>query len=60
MTTGRGDMKTGWLPILEPDQPETDAVCLIQSFYALSVRLAELRGVDRERPRHLRKITRTR
>jgi glucosamine--fructose-6-phosphate aminotransferase (isomerizing) len=49
-----------WLPTLGPDHPETDAVCLIQSFYAMMVRLAERLGIDPERPRHLQKVTRTR
>jgi glutamine---fructose-6-phosphate transaminase (isomerizing) len=49
-----------WLPTQGPDHPETDAVCLIQSFYAMMVRLAERLGIDPERPRHLQKITRTR
>jgi glutamine---fructose-6-phosphate transaminase (isomerizing) len=48
------------LPALAPDHPETDAVCLIQSFYAMMVRLAEHLGIDPDRPRHLQKITRTR
>ena len=48
------------LPALAPDNPETDAVCLIQSFYAMMVRLAERLGIDPDRPRHLQKITRTR
>ena len=50
----------GRLPALPPDQPETDAVCQIQSFYAAAVRLAKLRGMDADRPRHLNKVTRTR
>jgi glutamine---fructose-6-phosphate transaminase (isomerizing) len=50
----------GRLPALEPDHPETDAVCQIQSFYALAVRLAARRGTDVDRPRHLQKVTRTR
>jgi glucosamine--fructose-6-phosphate aminotransferase (isomerizing) len=48
------------LPTLSPDHPETDAVCLIQSFYAMMVGLAERLGIDPDRPRHLQKITRTR
>jgi glucosamine--fructose-6-phosphate aminotransferase (isomerizing) len=48
------------LPALPPDHPETDAICLIQSFYAMVVRLAAMRGRNADRPRHLRKITRTR
>jgi glutamine---fructose-6-phosphate transaminase (isomerizing) len=48
------------LPALAPDHPETDAVCLIQSFYAMAVRLASELGRDASQPRHLRKVTRTR
>jgi glucosamine--fructose-6-phosphate aminotransferase (isomerizing) len=48
------------LPTLDPDHPDTDAVCLIQSFYALTVHLAARRGTDVDRPRHLQKVTRTR
>lgn len=53
--SGRGDLRA-----LDPDHPETDAVCLIQSFYGLAVRLAAERGLDVDRPRHLKKVTRTR
>jgi len=49
----------GALPVLEPDHPETDAIRLIQSFYAMLPALARRLGVDPERPRHLRKVTRT-
>jgi len=48
------------LPALTPDHADTDAVCLIQSFYGLAIRLAQRRGVDVDLPRHLQKITRTR
>jgi glucosamine--fructose-6-phosphate aminotransferase (isomerizing) len=48
------------LPVLAPDHPEADAACLIQSFYGLSVRLAEQRGSNADAPRHLQKVTRTR
>jgi glucosamine--fructose-6-phosphate aminotransferase (isomerizing) len=47
------------LPVLAPDHPGADAICLIQSFYAFLVRLAAARGTDVERPRHLQKVTRT-
>jgi glucosamine--fructose-6-phosphate aminotransferase (isomerizing) len=50
----------GRLPALDPDQPEADAVCLLQSFYGMAVRLAAERGLDVDRPRHLKKVTRTR
>jgi glutamine---fructose-6-phosphate transaminase (isomerizing) len=55
-----GPALEGRLATLPPDHPETDAVCLIQSFYALAVRLARRLGTDVDRPRHLRKVTRTR
>jgi glutamine---fructose-6-phosphate transaminase (isomerizing) len=48
------------LPALPPDQPEADAICLIQSFYGFLVRLAGQRGIDIDHPRHLQKVTRTR
>lgn len=50
----------GRLPALIPDQPEADAICLVQSFYGLLLDLAKQRGVDAERPPHLQKVTRTR
>jgi glucosamine--fructose-6-phosphate aminotransferase (isomerizing) len=55
-----GTTAPGRLPALPPDHPETDAACLIQSFYAMLIRLAERLGTDVDRPRHLRKVTRTR
>jgi glucosamine--fructose-6-phosphate aminotransferase (isomerizing) len=48
------------LPALPPDQPDADAICMIQSFYGLLVKLAARRGTDADRPRHLQKVTRTR
>jgi glucosamine--fructose-6-phosphate aminotransferase (isomerizing) len=45
---------------LPPDQPDADAICLVQGFYAMALRLAALRGTDVDRPRHLKKVTRTR
>lgn len=50
----------GVLPVPPPEHPETDALCLIQSFYRLAVRVAERRGINVDQPRHLKKITRTR
>jgi glutamine---fructose-6-phosphate transaminase (isomerizing) len=50
----------GELPALTSDHPETDAVCLIQSFYGLAIRLGQRLGTDVDLPRHLQKITRTR
>ena len=50
----------GRLPALPWDQPEADAICMVQSFYAAAVQLAKLRGADPDSPRHLQKVTRTR
>jgi glucosamine--fructose-6-phosphate aminotransferase (isomerizing) len=50
----------GALPVLAPDHPETDAVCLIQAFYAMVLRLALRLDMDPDHPRHLQKVTRTR
>ena len=49
-----------FLPTLAPDHPDADAICLIQSFYQLLLRVAARRGNDVDRPRHLQKVTRTR
>lgn len=49
----------GAMPVLPPDHPETDAVCLVQSFYGFLGELAVARGVDLMNPRHLQKVTRT-
>lgn len=59
-TTDQEDRTSGRLPALAPDHPETDAICLIQSFYAMVADLAAARGADVDRPRHLQKVTRTR
>ena len=50
----------GRLPTVRSHHPDTDAVCLIQSFYSLAIRIAARRGTDVNRPRHLQKVTRTR
>jgi glutamine---fructose-6-phosphate transaminase (isomerizing) len=59
-TTGAQGPAAGRLPAPAPDHPETDAVCLIQTFYEMAYRLAARRGTDVDRPRHLQKVTRTR
>jgi glucosamine--fructose-6-phosphate aminotransferase (isomerizing) len=58
--TGPRASSAGGLPALVRDHPDVDAVCLIQAFYVLTMRLAALRGTDIERPRNLQKVTRTR
>lgn len=55
-----GERQHWRLPTLLPDQPDADAICLIQSFYAFAEDLAARRGIDVDRPRHLEKVTRTR
>jgi glucosamine--fructose-6-phosphate aminotransferase (isomerizing) len=61
LRTGAGiGADIGALPTLPTDHPDTDALCLIQSFYGFLIRLAELRGTDLSAPRHLQKVTRTR
>jgi glucosamine--fructose-6-phosphate aminotransferase (isomerizing) len=47
------------LPAVAPEQPEADAICMIQSFYVAAARLARMRGIDPDNPRHLQKVTRT-
>ena len=44
------------LPALASDHPDSDAVCLIQSFYGLAIRVGQRRGTDVDVPRHLQKI----
>jgi glucosamine--fructose-6-phosphate aminotransferase (isomerizing) len=58
MTDCRSD--GGELPALVSDHPDADAVCLIQSFYGLAIRLGQRLGTNVDLPRHLQKITRTR
>jgi glucosamine--fructose-6-phosphate aminotransferase (isomerizing) len=60
LTAEPGDAAPGRLPALPARHPETDAVCLVQSFYAMLIRLADRLGLDVDRPRHLQKVTRTR
>jgi fructoselysine-6-P-deglycase FrlB-like protein len=60
LMTGHKPQHASDLPALAPEHPETDAVCLIQTFYALAIRLAQCRGTNIDLPRNLQKITRTR
>jgi len=53
------DVMANSLPVLQPDQPETDALCIIQSFYAMMLALADRLDIDVDKPRNLQKITRT-
>ena len=58
--TAGADRASDGLPALAPDQADADAICLIQSFYAFLLRLAQARGANVDRPPHLQKVTRTR
>lgn len=55
-TAGRHE---GVLPVLAPEQPEADALCLLQTSYTMTVALAARLGVNVDQPPHLLKITRT-
>src|SRR5262249_55593703 len=55
-TAEPGAVTKGLLPALAPDHPETDAICLIQSFYIMADQLAAKLGIDASQPRHLNKI----
>jgi glutamine---fructose-6-phosphate transaminase (isomerizing) len=57
---GPGDAGPGQMATPAADHPDSDAVCLIQTFYGMAYRLAARRGADVDRPRHLQKVTRTR
>jgi len=59
ITAEPGPQAPDRLPALSLDQPETDAICLIQSFYRMLLGLAERGGIDIDKPRHLNKVTRT-
>jgi glucosamine--fructose-6-phosphate aminotransferase (isomerizing) len=47
------------LPTLQAEQPEADALCMLQSFYMMTVSLATELGVNVDSPPHLLKVTRT-
>jgi len=49
----------GALPALAPQQPEADAICMVQAFYRFVLQVAASRGTDVDRPRHLQKVTST-
>jgi glucosamine--fructose-6-phosphate aminotransferase (isomerizing) len=57
--TGRTPGAPRVLPVSEPQQPEADAICMIQAFYRFVLQVASSRGTDVDRPRHLQKVTST-
>lgn len=60
LVAGSAAKESDQLPTLAAHQPESDAICLVQSFYGLLAELAACRGKNADRPRHLQKVTRTR
>jgi glucosamine--fructose-6-phosphate aminotransferase (isomerizing) len=60
LVAGAAAEDKGRLPTLPAYQPESDAICLIQSFYPLLAELAASRCKNADQPRHLQKVTRTR
>jgi glucosamine--fructose-6-phosphate aminotransferase (isomerizing) len=48
------------LAIVETASVELDPISAIQSFYPMVEALAQARGMNPDRPRHLAKVTRTR
>ena len=59
LVTEPGLSSPGRLPVLPAEHPDTDAVCLIQTFYSMAIALADRLGVDVDRPRNLVKVTST-
>ncbi|MSP89794.1 MAG: SIS domain-containing protein [Alphaproteobacteria bacterium] len=47
------------LSLPAPLHPALDPILAVQAFYGLADRLAQARGLDADRPRHLRKVTLT-
>ena len=47
------------LPRVRTGHPLTDPIALIVSFYAMVEAVARARGIDSDRPRHLRNVTET-
>ena len=48
------------LPLVETGAVDLDPLSAIQSFYPMVAALAKARGLDPDRPQHLKKVTRTR
>ena len=58
-TTSQSATRATPLPACRTGHPLTDPLALIVSFYAMVEQVARARGVDPDRPRHLRKVTET-
>jgi glucosamine--fructose-6-phosphate aminotransferase (isomerizing) len=60
MVAGGGNEGGNRLPVIATGHPLTDALAMIVPFYGAVEALARLRGLDPDRPRHLKKVTETR
>jgi glucosamine--fructose-6-phosphate aminotransferase (isomerizing) len=47
------------LPLVETASPDLDPIAVVQAFYGMAEALARARGLDPDKPPHLRKVTRT-
>ena len=47
------------LPTVAHVRAEVSAICMIQSFYRMAAQISVARGLDPDRPAHLRKVTDT-
>jgi glucosamine--fructose-6-phosphate aminotransferase (isomerizing) len=41
------------------DCPDLDPIVAIEAFYVMAAHLAQARGLDPDKPRHLNKVTKT-
>jgi len=54
-----GDVAERDLTLPVAATPDLDPIVAVQSFYVMAAQLAEARGMDPDRPRHLSKVTKT-
>ena len=54
-----GDVAARDLTLPVASTPDLDPIVAVQSFYVMAAKLAEARGMDPDRPRHLSKVTKT-
>mgnify|MGYP000698706079 FL=1 len=54
-----GDIAERDLTLPTAATPDLDPIVAVQAFYVMAAKLAEARGMDPDRPRHLSKVTKT-
>ena len=54
-----GDVAERDLTLPTAATPDLDPIVAVQAFYVMAAKLAEARGMDPDRPRHLSKVTKT-